>query len=146
MIRGLLRLLLYVALGPFVGSVGAALAIGVATFASSGSLRDFTGWDALVSPPVLIAAYTLGVLPAVLTAIVSLVIERGVTGWRHWLWAGLAGGAISAVLAWLVFGTAPVGEGLQPVVFTAVIASAGFIAGFVCAALYDGLAALRGRR
>ena len=146
MIRGLLRILLYVALGPFVGSIGAAIAIGMSTFVTSDSVRDFTGWDALVSPALLIVSYTIGVVPAVLTAVVSIVIERRIKGWRHWLWAALGGAIISCVLAWLIFGTAPVGAGLQPVVFATVIGSAGALAGYVCSAFFDALALRFGSR
>lgn len=146
MIRGLLRVLLYLALGPFAGLAAVSVAIGLVTLVNTGSFRDFGGWDAMVSPPILIAAYTLGLLPALLTAIVSLVMDRQMKGWRHWLWAGLSGAIISIVLAWLVFGMAPIGEGLQPVVFSTVIAAAGAVAGFVCAALFDGLVVLAGRR
>jgi hypothetical protein len=146
MIRGLLRIALYLGIGPFVGLIGASLALGFGTLATTGRFNDFAGWEAFVSPPILIAAYTLGLLPALLTAIVSIVIERQLKGWAHWLWAGLAGAIISTVLAWLMFGTAPVGQGMQPVAFTVVIASAGAVAGFACAALFDALAALLRRR
>jgi hypothetical protein len=145
MIRGLLRVLLYVGAGPFLGLVAASIAIGVVTLATTGSFRDFSGWEAMLSPPILIVAYTLGALPALLTAIVGIVIDRLLKGWRHWLWSALSGALISSGLAWAIFGTAPVADGLQPVTFTAVIASAGALAGFACAALFDGLAALRGR-
>ena len=146
MIRGLLRILLYVAIGPFIGSIGVAIVVGLSTFVLTGSLRDFSGWEALVSPQLLIVSYTLGLLPALLTAVVSIVIDRQLRGWRHWLWAALSGAIISCVLAWLTFGMAPVGAGLEPVIFTAAIASAGALAGFVCAAVFDGLASLLGRR
>lgn len=146
MIRGLLRILLYVAIGPFVGSIGAALAVGTSTFVTTGSLRDFTGWEALVSPALLIVSYTIGAMPAVLTAAVSIVIDRQVKGWRHWLWSALGGAVISCILAWLIFGMAPVDASLQPVVFGAVIGSAGALAGFVCSALFDALALRFGSR
>jgi hypothetical protein len=146
MIRGLLRVLLYVTVGPFVGSIGVAIAVGLSTFVSTGNWRDFSGWEALVSPQILIVSYSLGVLPALLTAIVSIVIDRRLRGWRHWLWAALSGAIISCTLAWLTFGMAPVGAGLEPVIFITVIASAGALAGFVCAAVFDGLAWLVGRR
>ena len=146
MIRGLMRVLLYTGIGPFMGLVGASLAIGLVTLATMGSFRDFSGWEALVSPQLLIVAYTLGALPALLTAIVSIVIDRRVAGWRHWLWSGLAGALISIILAWLVFGFSPATSGMQPVVFTVVFAAAGGLAGVVCAMLFDGLAALLGRR
>lgn len=144
--RGFLRILLYVVLGPFVGSVGAMLAIATTTLATTGSIRDFTGWEALVSPPLLIISYTLGLVPALLTAIVSIVIERQMKGWRHWLWAALSGAIITCALAWVVFGAAPVAQGMQPVMFTAVIGSAGALAGFVCAASFDALALRFGSR
>ena len=146
MIAGSLRILLYVALGPFVGLVGASVAIGLATLATTGSFRDFSGWDALISPQLLIFAYTLGALPALLTAIVAIIIARRVSGLAHWLWIALTGAAVSCILAWLVFGTSPIADGMQPVVFTVVFAAAGGLAGFVCAMLFDGIGALLGRR
>lgn len=146
MIRGTLRVLLYLTLGPLFGLLAASVAIGVATFARSGSLRDFSGWGEAVAPPILIVAYTLGLLPALLTAIVGIVIERQLKGWRHWLWSALSGAIILTVLAWLVFGLAQIADGMQPVVFTAVIASTGAVAGLACALLFDALAALLGRR
>jgi hypothetical protein len=146
MIRGLLRVLWYVGVGPFAGLLAASVAIGVTTLLASGSFRDFSGWEAVVSPPVLIVAYTLGALPALLTAIVGIVIDRQLKGWRHWLWSALSGALISSGLAWAIFGMAPVADGLQPLTFTAVIASAGAAAGFACAAIFDGLAGLRRRR
>lgn len=146
MIRGLLRILLYVAIGPFVGSVGAFLAIGTVTLLRSGSFRDFSGAEALFSPQILIVSYTLGTLPALLVAIVGIVIERQMTAWQHWLWSALSGALIACVLAWLTFGLTPIGEGLLPVVFVSVIGSAGALAGFVCAALFDAVALRVGRR
>jgi hypothetical protein len=145
MIRGLLRILLFVALGPVLGIVGASLAIGTATLVTTGSFRDFTFGPELFSPVVITAAFTIGLLPALLTAIIGIVLDRRLAGWRLWLWLGLSGAIIGVILAWIIFG--PVGgEGLKPDVFTVVIGSAGALAGFVCAMLFDGLAALLGRR
>jgi len=146
MIRGLLRILFYVAIGPFVGSIGAALAVGLSTLVTTGSLRDFRGWEALVSPALLIVSYTIGAMPALLTAAVAIVIDRQLKGWRHWLWSALGGAVISCILAWLILGMAPVDAGLQPVVFAVVICSAGAFAGFVCSALFDALALRFGSR
>lgn len=146
MIRGLLRIVLYVAIGPFLGSIGAMLAIGASTLIRFGSLRDFTGWEALASPQILIISYSLGALPALLTAIVSIVMERRVTRWRHWLGAALSGAVIACVLAWLTFGLTPMGDELLPMVFVSVIGSAGALAGFACAALFDALAMRFGPR
>jgi hypothetical protein len=146
MIRGLLRVLLYVGLGPFVGLFGASIAIGLGTLATTGSFRDFAGWDSLLSPQLLILAYTIGALPALLTAIVSIVIDRRVKDWPHWLWVSLSGALISCVLGWMVFGISPIGQGIQPLIFTVVFVGAGGLAAFVCAMVFDGLAALLGRR
>lgn len=146
MIRGLARIVLYVILGPFVGSIGAMIAIGVSTLVQFGSFRDFFGWEALVSPQILIVTYTLGVLPALLTAIVGIVIDRQLKGWRHWLWTAVSGAILACMLAWLVFGMSPLGGDLMPVVFISVIGFAGALAGFVCATLFDALAAYLGRR
>ena len=141
-----LRILLYVVLGPFIGSIGAVVAIGVSTLIRFGSFRDFQGMEALVSPPILIVSYTLGAVPALLTAIVGIVIERQMTGWRIWLWSALSGAIIACVLAGLTFGLTPMGDELLPVVFLSVIGTAGALGGFVCAALYDALALRFGSR
>lgn len=146
MIRGLARIALYVVLGPFIGSIGATIAIGVSTLIRFGSLRDFSGWEGLVSPQILIVTYTLGVLPALLTAIIGIVIDRQLKGWRHWLWTALSGAILACILAWLVFGMSPLGDELPPVLFLSVIGSAGALAGFACAALFDALAAFLSRR
>jgi hypothetical protein len=144
--RGFFRILLYVVFGPFIGSIGAVFAIGVSTLVRFGSFRDFQGMEALVSPPILIVSYTLGVIPALLTAIVGIVIERQMTGWRIWLWSALSGALIACILGWVVFGWSPLGDELMPVVFMSVIGSAGALAGFVCAALFDALALRFGSR
>jgi hypothetical protein len=146
MIRAVLRALLFVALGPLFGLFGANLAIGASTLLTTGSFRDFTFGPELFSPAILTVAYTIGLLPALLTAVVGIVLApRLMSGWRLWLWLGLSGAIISVILGWIVFG--PVGEGsIMPGVFTVVIGAAGAFAGTVCAALYDGLAALLRRR
>lgn len=146
MIPGALRILFYLALGPLIGMLVGNLAIGIYTFAMTGSTRDFVFDASLFAPVNLIASYTLGLLPALLTAIIALVLRKPLSGLPYWLWIGAAGAVLSLILAWTVFGMAPIGDGLGAFFFI-VIASAGGIAGLVCTALFDGLANLfnRGR-
>lgn len=144
MISGFLRILFYLALGPLIGMLVGNLAIGIYTFAMTGSTQDFV-LDASVFAPVnLIASYTLGLLPALLTAIAALVLRKPLSGLPYWLWIGLIGAVLSLILAWTVFGMAPIGEGLGAFFFI-VIASAGGVAGFICTALFDTLGSLLAR-
>lgn len=144
MISGLLRILFYLALGPLIGMLVGNLAIGFYTLAMTGSTHDFVFDGSLFAPVNLIASYTLGLLPALLTAIIALVLRKPLSGLPYWLWVGLAGAVLSLILAWTVFGMAPIGEGLGPFFFL-VIASSGGAAGFICTALFDTLGTLLAR-
>jgi hypothetical protein len=145
-VTGTLRILFYLALGPLIGMLVGNLAIGFYTFAMTGSMRDFVLDASLFAPVNLIASYTLGLLPALLTAVIAIILRKPLSGLPYWLWIGLAGAVLSLILAWTVFGMAPIGDGLGPFFFI-VIASAGGIAGLVCTALFDALGGLltRGR-
>ena len=138
MISGTLRILFYLALGPLIGMLVGNLAIGIYTFAATGSTHDFVFDGSLFAPANLIASYTLGLLPALLTAIIALVLRKPLSGWRYWLWIGLAGAVLSLILAWTIFGMAPIGDGLG-LFFLVTIASAGAVAGFLCTALFDSI-------
>lgn len=144
MIAGGLRIVFYLALGPLIGMLVGNLAIGFYTLAVTGSTQDFVFDASLFAPVNLIASYTLGLLPALLTAIAALVLRRPLSGLPYWLWIGLIGAVLSLILAWTVFGMAPIGEGLGPFFFL-VIASAGGVAGFACTALFDLLGNLLAR-
>jgi hypothetical protein len=146
MISGVLRVLFYLSLGPLIGMLVGNIAIGLHTYAMTGNTIDFVFDGSLFAPANLIASYTLGLLPALLTAIIAIVLRRPLSGWRYWLWIGLAGAILSLILAWTVVGMSPIGQGLEPIFFV-VIASAGAAAGFACTALFDALGSLfaRGR-
>lgn len=137
MIVGILRILFYLALGPFVGMIAGNLAIGAITLASTGSMQDFVFDATLFAPQNLLISYTLGIGPALLTGIVALLLARAYTGWRYWLWIAFAGASLSMALAWIVFGLGPLATGINPFIFSGVIAFAGGAAGFVCALLFD---------
>lgn len=138
MIASFLRIVFYLALGPLIGMLVGNLAIGIYTLAMTGSTHDFVFDASVFAPANLIASYTLGLLPALLTAIIALVLRKPLSGIRYWLWIGLAGAVLSLILAWTIFGMAPIGEGLGPFFFL-VIASSGAAAGFICTALFDTL-------
>jgi hypothetical protein len=136
-VRGILRVLFYLAVGPLVGMLAGSLAIGLGTLATTGSPRDLVFGPEIFAPQNLIISYTLGLAPAFLTSIVALLLARAYAGWRHWLWIAFGGASLSMALAWIVFGTAPISEGMNPFIFSFVIAFAGGVAGFVCALLFD---------
>jgi hypothetical protein len=146
MTAGALRLLLFAMLGPFASMVAGNLAIGVMAALATGQMVAFPIGPELFDPENLKQSYILGLLPSLLTGIVSLRIAQRTPGWRGWMWTGLAGAVISAALAWAVFGMAPVAGSLRPDIFTLVTAIAGGVAGYVCAGVFDGLSALAGRR
>ena len=134
---GILRILFYLAIGPFVGMLAGNLAIGAITLASTGSMQDFVFDATLFAPQNLLISYTLGVGPALLTGMVALLLMGAYTGWRYWLWIAFAGASLSMALAWIVFGLGPLATGINPFIFSGVIAFAGGVAGFVCALLFD---------
>lgn len=144
MISSFLRILFYIALGPLIGMVAGNLAIGIYTLATTGGTQDFTFGADLFAPANLIASYTLGLLPALLTAIIALVLRKPLSGLPYWLWIGLAGAILSLILAWTVFGMAPIGDGLG-IAFLVVIGAAGAVSGFLCTLLFDSLADLLSR-
>lgn len=146
MISGALRILFYLALGPLIGMLVGNLAIGIYAYAQTGSTHDFVFDGSVFATANLIASYTLGLLPALLTAIIALVLRKPLSGIAYWLWIGLAGAVLSLILAWTVFGMAPIGEGIE-LIFFVVVAAAGAVAGFACTALFDTFEALlTGRR
>ena len=146
MTSGLIRILFYMALGPLIGMLVGNVAIGIYTFYMTGSTSDFAFDGSVFAPANLIASYTLGLLPALLTAVIAIVLSKPLSGIAYWLWMALAGAILSLILAWTIFGMAPIGDGLG-LFFFIVIASSGAAAGFICTALFDGLTALltRGR-
>ena len=82
--RGVLRVLLFGVAGPYVGLLAMAVLIGVYTLATTGSTRDFVLGPELVSPGILIVAYSVGGIPALLTGIAAIFIARWKAGRRCW--------------------------------------------------------------
>lgn len=145
--RGLLLLLLYVVIGPYFGLLAIALLIGSYTLITTGSPRDFTFGPELMSPGILIATYSVGLVPALLSGIVAIFVAPRITGWRYWLWMALVGALVSLAGAFVLVGGGPEMVAVSqrnPVI--GLVALSGAIAAFACAALFDGLAALLGKR
>ena len=145
--RGVLRVLLFVVAGPYVGLLAMAVLIGTYTLVTTGSTRDFTFGPELVSPGLLIVAYSVGGIPALLTGIAAIFIARWKSSSARWLLTALAGGIISLAETLVLFGGGPelLGVREEPQIVV-VVTLAGAIAGFICAMLFDGLVALLGRR
>jgi len=138
--RAFLRIVLFLLVGPMVGLLAVSLGIGTWTLLTQGSLRDFTyGWD-LLAPGILVIAYTVGGFPALLTGVAGIFIARWRPGIAGWALTALVGGAISILAAWIILG--PLATGSETKQIAVVVTLAGAISGLVCAALFDGLAAL----
>ena len=120
-VAGMLRILFYLGLGPFVGMLAGNLAIGAITLASTGSMQDFVFDATLFAPQNLLISYTLGVGPALLTGIVALLLMGAYTGWRYWLWIAFAGASLSMALAWIVFGLGHYIQGWSGVIITGLL-------------------------
>jgi hypothetical protein len=147
MMRGFLRIVLFVVAGPYVGLLAMALLIGSYTLATTGSPRDFVFGPELVAPGILLIAYTIGGIPALASGIVALFVAPRLVGWRYWLVMALVGGLISLAGTFLLVGGGPEMIGVReqaPVIV--LVTLAGAIAAFACAALFDGLASLLGRK
>ncbi len=145
--RGFLRVVVFVFVGPFVGLLAMALIIGTYTLVTTGSPRDFTFGPELLVPGILIVAYSIGLTPALLTGIVAIFVARRTPGWRYWLWMALLGGVISLAGSFVVIGGGPELIGVRdqaPLIVMMTLA--GIVAAFVCAMLFDGLLALTGQR
>jgi hypothetical protein len=144
--RGFLRVLLFGIAGPSVGLLAMAVLIGFYTLLTTGSPRDFVLGPELTSPPILIATYSVGGIPALLTGIGAILIARRQSGWRGWLMTAVLGGIITLCEALLLLGGRMlIGVGEEPQIVI-VVALAGAIAGLACAMLFDGMAAVRGGR
>ena len=140
--RAFLRLVLFVAIGPIVGLVAMSVFGGLNTLVSNGSMRDFVFGPELFAPGILIVAYMVGGGPALLTVIGSIFIARWRTGWRGWLWTALCGAILSLMGLWVLVGSPLLGGPGGDRFIGVMVALDGGVAGFVCAALFDGLAAL----
>ncbi len=141
--RSFLRILLFVAIGPFVGLVAMSALIGTYTFALSGSTRDYVFGPDLLAPYILLITYTVGAIPALLTGIASIFISRRWTGWPGYLLTAVVGAVVSFIGMWAMFGPprfTSVGGDSQ---LTLIVGLAGAVSGLVCAPLFDGLSALR---
>ena len=142
--RGFLRVLLFVAIGPYVGLLTFALGIGLWTLVTTGSMRDFTFGPELLSPGILIVTYTVGGIPALIDGIGATILARWVSSWPYRGWVALLGAAMGALAVVLIgggeLGLSPGASGLSPV--TVLLTLAGGVAGFVCALTFDGLAGL----
>jgi hypothetical protein len=139
--RAFLRILVFLIVGPIVGLFTVSLAIGLWTLFTKGSLRDFTfGWD-LLAPGILIVSYSVGGIPALLTGIANIFIARWKTGVIGWAATALVGLIMSLAAAAVLFGPEAT-DGVEDAQLIVVLTLAGTVAGFVCAAVFDGLAGL----
>lgn len=150
MIAAILRVLLFVALGPLAAAFAGNLAIAflmnagvIATEPGVGPGEVFAGF---LTAENLVQAYRVGFIPSLATGIVALLLARAMTDWQNWLAVAFGGASISAALAWFLFVASPIGEGANPFLLAGVSGFAGGAGALICAAAYDGLAGLLRRR
>lgn len=139
MIGSILRVALFVALGPAIGLVVFTLYVGLFSLAAKGTPSDFS-LPALLEPSNHRLAYFYGGPAALLDGIFAGMVARRMRGLRYWLAVGGVG-ALVAAIGCVALGLLPIGGITMPIVF----ALCGLIAGLACAALFDGLAALARR-
>ena len=135
--RAILRVLLYAVVGPAMGLVTFMLYVGFFSLVTRGTTSDFP-FPALLDRSNYQLAYVYGIGPAVIDGIFATVLTRRLSG----AWYGLAVAAFGAVVS--AGGSVALGVvqyGGTGII--AVFALCGFVAGFVCAALFGALAALR---
>lgn len=145
--RGFLRLVVFVLVGPYVGLVVMSLTLGTYTYLTTGSMRDFVLPDDLMTGWLLVAIYTIGFVPALLSGIAAIFVARAVAGWRYWLWMALVGAVPCLLLALLMTSGGPemMGKsGALPLLIGLTLAGAVAAAG--CAALFDAFAYIAGDR
>jgi len=137
--RGFLRVLLFVVVGPFIGLVVFALCVGFSTLITKSSTDDFA-FGALLDPQILLITYTMGGGPALIDGVFATIIARRVTGWPYWGWVTLFGAGVSVAI-FLLLGMRNSGLTASDALGIAMVAGSGGIAGFVCALLFDALSA-----
>jgi len=145
--RGFLRIVLFVVLGPYLGLAMMSLTIGTYTYATNGSMRDFVLPDDLLTGWLLVVIYAIGFVPALLSGIVAIFLSRAVSGWRYWLWMAVVGAVPCVLLALLMTTGGPemMGKsGELPLLIGMTLAGA--VAASLCAALFDAGAWLAGDR
>ena len=144
--HALLRIVLFVAVGPFVGLLAMSVLIGMYTLVTSGRTSDFTFGPELFTPALLIISYSIGGGPALLTGIASIFVARWKSGWAGWLVIALVGAAISFIGVLVLFGPPDLKGTTTDSQLSLLLGLAGAVAGGVCAILFDGLSALLRRR
>lgn len=147
MMRGFLRLMVFVLVGPYVALVVMSLALGTYTYVMTGSMRDFVYPDDLLTGWLLVAIYAIGFVPALFSGIVAIFVARAASGWRYWLWMALVGAVPCLLLALLMTSGGPemMGKsGALPLLIGLPLAGAVAAAG--CAALFDAVAYMAGDR
>jgi hypothetical protein len=141
--RSFLRVMLFTLAGPYVGLLAMGVLIGSYTLATTGSTRDFVLGPELLSPGILIVAYSVGGIPALLSGIAAIFVGRWLSGWRYWLTMALVGGAISLAGALVLVSGGPEMVGVrEQAPLLVLVTLAGAVAALACAALFDGLARL----
>jgi hypothetical protein len=140
--RGLLKIMLFLLLWP-LAFLTMGTTVTVVTLVVTGRALDIK-LATYVEPAVLTGIYTFGFIPALLTGIAAAVISRWSSGWPYWLWVGLTSMVPSFLLASLVGSDTFDSHSSASTMlgFLSTFLLAGAVAGFACAALFDGLSNL----
>jgi len=143
--RAVLRILLFVIVGPPIGTVAMMLATGVPTLLRTGRIDELAYAVAQIfeSPMLLQMGYVMGALPALIAGIVASILPRFIkTGWPYRLWVTLSGALASVVVIFAFIG--PSSMGASPDLFNAgsflgIMAFTGAVAALCCILIFEGL-------
>jgi len=153
--RAFLRILLFVAVGPPIGTLAMILTTSLLDVARTGSPDGlvYASVQVFRSPELFAVGYVMGGVPALIAGIVASILPRFMkTGWPYVGWVTLSG-AVASTLIILVFvgpsfaGTSPPSDWTNALSFMGLMGWIGGVAAFCCTLLYDGLsrAAIRTR-
>ena len=140
-----LRILLFVIVGPPIGTVAMMLATGVPTLLRRGRVDDlaYAVTQIFESPMLLQMGYLMGAVPALIAGVVASILPRFIkTGWPYRLWVTLSGALASVVVIFAFIGPSSIGA--SPDLFSAgsflgLMAFTGAVAALCCILIFEGL-------
>jgi hypothetical protein len=151
--RAFLRILLFIAVGPAIGTLAMLLTTGFVGLARSGRPDDllflFSRWRDNLE--IMEFGYVMGGVPALVAGIVASILPRFMpVGWRYVGWVTLSGAVASAlvIFAFLVpsfAGINPPSDWGNALSFLGMMGWIGGVAAFGCTLLFEGLSKARSR-
>jgi hypothetical protein len=145
--RAFLRILLFVIVGPPIGTLAMMLTSGVINLARTGRPDDlvFLFTQVFQSTMLVGMGYVMGAVPALVAGVVAAILPRFMkTGWAYRWWVTLSGAVASVVVVFAFIG--PSSMGATPpsdlgnaLSFMGMMAWIGAVAALCCTLIFDGL-------